>query len=522
MTLSLAILLGYRYILFSIYGSPKLLKTSTPEAALSTSDVVSNVNSKDEGTQMASEGEVSEVPIFLENSKVKVVLSPKNGAIQEIFLKEFKESDNPYQLIKVDESNNLIGHLWFKNPKLNKISYTTVEHNSHKVLFQALLQNGLILEKSMELGEEDYTLNLLLTFKNRTMQSFPLYYQLTAASSLKEHEKRFLEAITFTNGKRKIFHLNNVNKGAVAGETKTAWVALKEKYFSLIVKPESEFSSFVVEPAENGKNLALKVWAVPQDISAGEELTERYLFYFGPNRLKELKKLGPWAEQTLHYGMFSGITKFLLWALTHIYLVVKNYGLAIIILTVFVSVFLLPLSGISYNSMKKMKLLQPEVEKIREAYRDKPQKLNKELMDLYRRNKVNPLGGCLPMLIQMPIFIAFYNALIHSIELKGASFFFIKDLSSPDRAIPLPFQLGPFGNAINILPILMAVAMSVQQRLNTPLAGSGSDAEAQRTMAMMMPFLFGFIFYGLPSGLVLYWLTNNIVMIFTQKILFSR
>ena len=172
--------------------------------------------------------------------------------------------------------------------------------------------------------------------------------------------------------------------------------------------------------------------------------------------------------------------------------------------------------------MKRMKLLQPEVEKIRQLYKDKPQKLNKELMDLYKQNKVNPLGGCLPMLIQMPIFIAFYNALVHSIELKGASFLFIKDLSSPDRAIPLPFQFGPLGSAINILPILMVIAMSIQQRLNAPLAGSGPDAEAQRTMTMVMPFVFGFIFYGLPSGLVLYWLTNNIVMIFTQKLLFSK
>ena len=172
--------------------------------------------------------------------------------------------------------------------------------------------------------------------------------------------------------------------------------------------------------------------------------------------------------------------------------------------------------------MKKMKLIQHEMNKIRELYKDKPQKLNKELMALYKEHKVNPLGGCLPMLIQMPIFISFYNALIYSIELKGASFLFIKDLSLPDRAIPLPFHLGLLGDAINVLPILMMGAMVIQQKLSSSVVGKGPEADAQKTMTTLMPFVFGFIFYKLPSGLVLYWLTNNIIMIITQKLYLSR
>ena len=516
--LSLAILLGYRYVLFSVYGpSPSSRASHISKNVITHLDKLSSVQDPDKNREA-----LNETPLFLENSKMKLLLSSKEGAIRQIFLKEYGEISNTVGLVKVEDTPNFIGYIGFKYPKIDPIKYEIVDQNSHKVIFQGISKNGFVSRKEMELGDSGYTLKLTLTFLNQTKQTLPLYYELTAASSFYGREERFFEAVAFGNGKRSIFHLNKIAKGAVSIESKTAWVALKEKYFSLILKPEGDLSGFVVEPIDDKKNLALKVWAMPQDIPPDGEWTEHYLLYFGPNQPRELKKLGPWAEGTLHYGMFSGITKFLLWALTYIDLVVKNYGLSVIILTIFVSIILLPLTGISYKSMKNMKLLQPEVDKLREMYKDKPQKLNKELMGLYKRNKVNPLGGCLPMLIQMPIFIAFYNALVHSIELKGASFLFIKDLSSPDRAIPLPFQFGPLGSAINILPILMVIAMSIQQRLNAPLAGSGPDAEAQRTMTMVMPFVFGFIFYGLPSGLVLYWLTNNIVMIFTQKLLFSK
>ena len=157
--------------------------------------------------------------------------------------------------------------------------------------------------------------------------------------------------------------------------------------------------------------------------------------------------------------------------------------------------------------------------KLRELYKDKPEKLNKEVMELYRKHKVNPLGGCLPLLFQMPIFISFYQVLMRSIELRGSSFLFIKDLSLPDRAIPLHSPIWPIGQAINVLPLLMVGAMFLQQRLSGPVPASGPDAEAQQMMTRLMPALFGFIFYGLPSGLVLYWLTNTLLSIGTQRLL---
>jgi YidC/Oxa1 family membrane protein insertase len=166
--------------------------------------------------------------------------------------------------------------------------------------------------------------------------------------------------------------------------------------------------------------------------------------------------------------------------------------------------------------MKQMQLVQPKVDRLRKEYKDNPQKLNKEMLELYKKHKVNPFGGCLPMLLQMPIFIALYQALMRAIELKNAKFLWIKDLSGPDRAFLLPRT----GIPVNILPILMAITMFFQQKLSTPSHASQDKEDTlyqqQKTMAIMMPVLFGVIFYNMPSALVLYWFTNTLIMFFQQ------
>jgi YidC/Oxa1 family membrane protein insertase len=141
--------------------------------------------------------------------------------------------------------------------------------------------------------------------------------------------------------------------------------------------------------------------------------------------------------------------------------------------------------------------------------------MNKEIMELYREHKVNPFGGCLPLILQMPIFFALYQVLMRSVALKGAHFLWIKDLSEPDRLFRLPNSLPILGNDINILPIIMAIGMFVQQKLSMRGA-SGTAAEQQKMMLVIMPVMFGFIFYRMPSGLVLYWFINSALMLFSQ------
>ena len=165
--------------------------------------------------------------------------------------------------------------------------------------------------------------------------------------------------------------------------------------------------------------------------------------------------------------------------------------------------------------MKEMQAVQPKIEELRKIYKDNPQKLNKEIMELYREHKVNPLGGCLPLVLQMPIFFALYQALMRSIALKGASFLWIKDLSEPDRLFILPKTLPVIGNEFNILPVLMAIGMFIQQKF-TMASASSAAAEQQKLMTIFMPILFGIIFYHMPSGLVLYWFVNSTLMLIYQ------
>lgn len=166
--------------------------------------------------------------------------------------------------------------------------------------------------------------------------------------------------------------------------------------------------------------------------------------------------------------------------------------------------------------MKEMQVLQPKIEALRKAYKDNPQRMNKEIMELYKEHKVNPFGGCLPLLLQMPIFFALYQALMRSIALKGASFLWIKDLSEPDRLFMLPFSIPVLGNEINILPIVMAIGMFAQQKISMSQAATGTSADQQKMMMILMPLMFGLIFYHMPSGLVLYWFVNSALMLFYQ------
>jgi len=162
-----------------------------------------------------------------------------------------------------------------------------------------------------------------------------------------------------------------------------------------------------------------------------------------------------------------------------------------------------------------MQALQPKVEALRITYKDNPQKLNKEILELYREHKVNPLGGCLPLLLQMPVFFALYQVMIRCVALKGAKLLWIKDLSEPDKLFLLPTNLPVLGNEFNLLPLLMAALMFVQQKASLVSSGSTSE-EQQKIMMIVMPIMFGVIFYRMPSGLVLYWFVNSLLMLVYQ------
>ncbi|MFA5177538.1 MAG: membrane protein insertase YidC [Candidatus Omnitrophota bacterium] len=292
---------------------------------------------------------------------------------------------------------------------------------------------------------------------------------------------------------------------------KTKVLGLRDRYFCLIVEPDtSSYNGFIKklnntesEVGFNTENIILQ---------PGAQIGHLFKIYLGPQDVKAINQINPAWAGIIYFGTFDIIAQVLLQSLDFLHKILHSWGWAIIALSVLVYLILYPLSLKQMRSMKDMQAIQPKVEELRKQYKDNPQKMNKEIMELYRMHKVNPFGGCLPLILQMPIFFALYNALMRSVALKGATFLWIKDLSEPDKLFTLPVSLPVISNEFNLLPIIMAIGMFFQQKISSA-AASGASAEQQKIMLIVMPVMFGFIFYRMPSGLVLYWLVNSMLML---------
>jgi YidC/Oxa1 family membrane protein insertase len=246
----------------------------------------------------------------------------------------------------------------------------------------------------------------------------------------------------------------------------------------------------------------------PLSAASGEHTIEVYV---GPKDFDALEGIGHGLSRAVNMGWSSFIAVPLLHILKLSHRFSSNYGIDIILLTVLIKLLFVPLTQRSFKSMRAMQKLQPQMTKIRERFKDNSEQMNKEIMELYRRHKVNPLGGCLPMILQIPVFIGLYQALLNAVELRHAPFMlWINDLSAPDRlgALQLPFVQHP---GIPVLTLLMGVSMFLQQWMS-PSAG---DPAQQRVM-MIMPLMFTFMFVNFPAGLALYWLVNNLLTIAQQ------
>ncbi|MCA9395777.1 MAG: membrane protein insertase YidC, partial [Candidatus Omnitrophica bacterium] len=270
-----------------------------------------------------------------------------------------------------------------------------------------------------------------------------------------------------------------------------------------------------------GPQNLLSVMQAETNLHANQKTERNFLLYLGPNRVSDLQPYE--LDVVVNFGKMDAICKLLIGGMQAIAHIVKNYGVAIILLTMTTNLVLSPLTKASFMSMQRMQLVQPQIAKLREKYKSDPTKLNHETMAIYRKHKINPMGGCFPMIVQMPIFISLYVALSKSIDLLNAKFLWIKDLASPD-VVPLPFSLPLFGDTIHVLPLIMVVAMVMQQKISMASMPQADPTMAQQQKMMMtiMPVFFGFIFYPMPSGLVIYWLTNTIVTTAYQKYLRSQ
>lgn len=461
------------------------------------------------GTEMSIIGE----GIPVSGRRVYAEFSPAGGVIQHLAFPEFQapEKKGPLELFKAKDAAEAPLYV-----DAAAGLYTVSPGTDGVVLTGAAAGPSLGVTKELQFTNGGYGADLKISFHNSSASPLPLRYRLVAGSSFPHRnsiDAQYSEANFYStrDGKAGLRHIKESKNGkTVSSEGSIEWLAIKDRHFAIILKPvATDFSAITTGLGDSRLTAALVSPEIT--IAPGETLTHEFKTYIGPNDYAHLAPLG--FGPLVNFGKLDAIGKLLVGGLEMVYKITKNYGVAIILLTILLNILLFPLTRASYMSMKRMQLVQPQMTKIKEQNKKNPEKMNREMMELYKKHKVNPFGGCLPMILQMPVFMALYVALSKYFGLVNAPFLWVEDLSSPDR-LYLPFTLPFLGNFIHLLPLIMVGAMFLQQRLTQiKLEGQDPAMEAQqRMMAIMMPIVFGFIFYSMPAGLVLYWLTNTILM----------
>jgi len=306
---------------------------------------------------------------------------------------------------------------------------------------------------------------------------------------------------------------DRVKKGTPHEDIVARWLAVKSQYFTMVVSPTTNITGVTyasVDLATTTNHGVMAIADMPFERGTNGLATCAFTFYAGPKDYSRLAALGAHQEELMDFGtpmdFYSGLFGIaLLHSLNFFYRIIPSYGMAIILVTIALKIIFWPIQAKSIQSMKAMQKFQPLMNKLREKYKDDPQKLNTEMMKLYKEHKINPFSGCLPMLVQLPVLIAFYRVLLNAIALRGAPFLWIHDLSQPDTIAMVA------GVAINPLPIAMTVGTFLQQKL-TP---TGGDPQQQKMM-MFMPIMMLFFFYKLAAGLTLYYTLQQALSVLQQ------
>jgi len=367
--------------------------------------------------------------------------------------------------------------------------------------------SGIKLIKTYVFKRGQYDIEVRHEIQNTTAEPVTpsVYLQLVRDGNKPEGESSLYYTFTgpavYTDAKKyQKFSFEDIAKKKEnhATEAKDGWIAMIQHYFvSAWVPPQGEARE--IRSAQDGPNLYSLSTVMPlAPIAPGASTTSKASLWVGPEDQHALSALAPGLELVVDYGWLTTIAKPLYWLLEFLHRMVGNWGWSIILLTIIVKAAFYPLSAASYKSMARMKEVTPRMMKIREQYANDKQKMNLAMMELYKTEKINPLGGCLPIVVQIPVFIALYWVLLASVEMRNSPWMlWVQDLATPDPWF--------------ILPVVMVVTMIVQYKLNpTP------PDPVQAKMMAVMPYIFGAMFFFFPAGLVLYWLVNNVLSILQQ------
>jgi len=427
-----------------------------------------------------------------------------------------KSSSRPKELVTVAPQQELPLSLTFEGRGLglpatlpyraSSTSLTVKGEETATLVFEGRTPEGLVVTRTYRFRGNSYAFDLKDVVANRSPQSLEgaLHLMLTGKATPAGQDTEGL--VVSANRSVEEFKAGKL-KESKTYTAKVEWAGLDELYFLAVAAPAGppRSQATLIEPSPKQFKAVL---TLPETAPAGQEVQAAYICYFGPKDTGHLAAAQVGLEKMVNFGWFDWLARPFLYFLKWLNSYVGNYGWSLVILTILLRLAFLYPNHKSFKSMQVMQKLQPRVAEIREKYKDDREAMNRELMNLYRTFKVNPLGGCLPMLLQLPVFIALYNVLSYAIELRHASFIatlpftdivWLADLSAKDPLL--------------ITPIVMGASMFVQQKMS-PSPGD----PAQAKMMMFLPLIFTVLFLNFASGLVIYWLVNNILAIIQQHI----
>lgn len=469
--------------------------------------------------ESAQSSAASKQNIRVKTDVMDVEISTQGGDIQNLALLKYavssEEPNTPVQFLSDESSAYFVAQSGLRSNEDAPTHYSIFRADQQNYQLQDgqdeltvplywQADNGLTVIKTYTFKRDSYVVNVDYKVVNNTGEAFSAYPYAQFNRNKETQGSHFIYTYTgpvFSNTgneyeKVKFEDLDDkpFNQKAADG-----WAAMIEHYFVAAIVPEqnAEEKGYYARSI-NGTNYTAGVRMPAMTVAAGAEGHADYEMYLGPKKADRLEKVAKNLQLTVDYGIFTIISEPLFWVMEWLHKLTGNWGWSIVLLTVLIKLVFFKLSAASYRSMAAMRKLTPKLASLKERYGDDKQKFNQAMMDLYRTEKINPLGGCLPILVQMPVFLSFYWVLVESIELRQADFIlWINDLTAMD-----PYF---------ILPVLFGISMWIQQSLNP-----APQDPAQAMMMKFFPLVFTVFFAFFPSGLVLYWVVNNVLSIAQQ------
>jgi YidC/Oxa1 family membrane protein insertase len=498
--------------------------------------------------------------IVLENNDMRLVFTPIGGRLKRAYAKLHEYGESEVQLVPQPpfpaegeaEPGADVGvayplGLEFTDESLGRQLdmrvFEVLHTDEDSVTFGITLPGAARIEKHFVLSETPHCIDASVRYTSLEDQPRRLgrdqtpAYWLTWGPNITsgDLESRYGQDVVWReDGENESLAIHKLEPDDPVGSPDAQWIAVKSAYFLVGFRPDLEEAPAIAEGA--GEQFSFGVGAPRFQAMPGEPVQFDARVYLGPAHIEYLNEAWPTLATAKRFfsetwWFMDSFAKLLLGLLNWFYGIIPNYGVAIILLTLVVRMLAFPLTWKSMRSMKRMQTLAPEMEEIKKKYSDDQQEMQKQMMELYRSRGVNPIGGCLPMLLQMPVFIALYRMLWSAYELRGSPFVllpflgdggWISDLSQPDQFLHLPFLAGlPFVGTyleyLNILPILGAIAILASQRLMP--AGGPIQSDQQKLIMNIMPIFFAVICYQLAAGLNLYILTSTVIGIAQNKII---